>query len=182
VQAIDDLPFNQLVQRFDEARSRDYEALLKDLSKMQQQKSLNGIRLSSVRRRFEEISAIDFFHCALRKRAEELIARATLGKDTKTLTPAPRTRSARKAEFQNKTWVTRHRPGIDRASSTWLIKKFIDHDAKFAFAKSAAELPNAIPFDMFEGAGFSHIGDHCTFETLVTTSKSAIRRCASSPR
>jgi hypothetical protein len=169
VQAIDDLPFNKLVQRFDEARSRDYEALLKDLSRMQKQKTLTGIRLSSIRRRFDEITAIDFFHCALRKRAEELIVQAVLGK--KAPTPAARMRSARKAEFQNRTWVTRHRPGIDRASSAWLIKRFIDHAAKFAFADSAAELPNAIPFDMFEGAGFSHVGDHCTFETLCNDFK-----------
>ncbi len=166
VQAIDDLPFEKLVQRFDEARSRDYHALMIEISRMQKQKTWNGIQVSSVRRRFEEITAIDFFNCALQKHTEELLLRATLARDTKPSTRPERTRSAKKAEFNNKVWITRPRPGIDRVSSAWLIKSFIDRAATFAFSDRAAEVPDAIPFDMFEGSGFSHVGDDCTFETL----------------
>jgi hypothetical protein len=168
VQTIDNLPFEELVQRFDEARSRDYQALLKDLSRMQKQKTLNGIRLSGIRRRFEEITAIDFFDCALRKQAEELLVRATLGAETKSVIHSQPKRTDKKTEFQNKTWVTRPRPGIDRVSSAWLINSFIDPAAKFAFAHKATDLPRAIPFDMFEAGGFSHVGDKCTFEVLRT--------------
>jgi hypothetical protein len=46
------------------------------------------------------------------------------------------------------------------------IRKFIDSDAKFVFANSPSETPEAIPYDMFE-VEFSHHGDRCTFETLI---------------
>ena len=166
VQAIDDLPFEKLVQRFDEARSQDYQALMKEISRMQKQKTWNGIQMTSVRRHFEEITAVDFFNCALRKRTEELLVSAERARGTQSLPGREPARIAKKAEFQNKTWVTRPRPGIDRVSSAWLIRRFIDPAATFAFSDRASEVPNAIPFDMFEQGGFSHVGDDCTFESL----------------
>ena len=51
-------------------------------------------------------------------------------------------------------------------ASAWLIRRFIDPDARFGFAGDRAVVPDrAVPFDMF-GADFSHQGDGCTFETL----------------
>jgi len=61
--------------------------------------------------------------------------------------------------------VTRPRPGVDRVTSAWLIRKFIDQKAKFAFAPEDKKPPKAVPFDMYEG-GFGHRGEDCTFETL----------------
>ena len=51
-------------------------------------------------------------------------------------------------------------------SSAWLIARFIDAKPKFIFGTNAAAHRAAIPFDMFQGAGFGHEGDRCTFETL----------------
>ena len=62
--------------------------------------------------------------------------------------------------------MTRPRPGIDRAGSAWLIRKFIDPKAKFVFGSEPSAHPRALPFDMAE-VEFSHHGDDCTFETLV---------------
>jgi hypothetical protein len=62
--------------------------------------------------------------------------------------------------------MTRHRPGIDRCASAWLIQRFIDPNAKFAFANDPKQVPDAVPFDMFGSAGFGHRGTDCTFETL----------------
>jgi len=64
------------------------------------------------------------------------------------------------------TWVTRPRPHIDRIASAWLIKRFCDPDAKFAFADAADAARKGIPFDVL-GADFGHHGEDCTFETLV---------------
>ena len=85
------------------------------------------------------------------------------------LTPKARTPSQPKLaakEFQGKTWLTRPRPGIDRAGSAWLIRKFIDPKAKFAFGNDPSRPAGVLPFDMAD-AEFSHHGDDCTFETLV---------------
>lgn len=69
--------------------------------------------------------------------------------------------------YRRRIWVTRPRPGVDRLACAWLIQRFIDPAARFAFADLEAEyVPRRqIPFDMY-GAEFGHHGDHCTFETL----------------
>ena len=70
------------------------------------------------------------------------------------------------AAYRNRVWVTRARPGVDRVTSAWLIRRFIDPKAKFAFAVENQKLPDGVPFDMYEG-GFGHRGEDCTFETLL---------------
>jgi len=51
-------------------------------------------------------------------------------------------------------------------ASAWLIRRFIDPDARFAFADDPASVPkDGVPFDMF-GVELSHRGNRCTFETL----------------
>jgi hypothetical protein len=53
-------------------------------------------------------------------------------------------------------------------ASAWLIRRFIDPQARFAFAADPRSLPDSsVPFDMF-GVEFSHQGDNCTFETLCS--------------
>ena len=67
-------------------------------------------------------------------------------------------------DFVKRRWVTRPRPGVDRMASAWLIRRFVDPKATFAFA----DKPSAsdVPFDMYSGE-FSHQGTSCTFEVLV---------------
>ena len=51
-------------------------------------------------------------------------------------------------------------------ASAWLIRRFIDPQARFGFAADRQAVPeDGVPFDMF-GVDFSHQGDGCTFETL----------------
>lgn len=69
-------------------------------------------------------------------------------------------------DFQKKVWTTRQQIHIDRICSAWLIRRFIDAEAKFVFAPEFALPKNAIPFDVL-GAEFSHHGEDCTFETLL---------------
>ncbi len=64
-------------------------------------------------------------------------------------------------------WATRAGIHIDRASSAWLIRRFIDPDAVFEFVGDlVAVTPGAVPFDM-RGVEFGHHGHDCTFETLL---------------
>src|SRR5260370_41471 len=71
-----------------------------------------------------------------------------------------------KADYQNRIWITRPRPGIDRVSTAWLIKRFIDSKAIFVFDSNSKSHPEAVPFDMYQAGGFGHEGEKCTFETL----------------
>ena len=61
------------------------------------------------------------------------------------------------------TWVTRPDIHVDRIASAWLIKRFIDPKARFAFG---AAREGAVSFDMFDGE-YTHDGDRCTFEVLL---------------
>src|SRR5262249_36970967 len=70
------------------------------------------------------------------------------------------------ARYAKRTWITRPRPGVDRMSSAWLIRRFIDPKARFAFAATPPASATTVPFDMC-GARFSHTGHGCTYETLV---------------
>ena len=68
-------------------------------------------------------------------------------------------------------WVTKHRPKIDRIACPWLIRRFVDRDARFLFVSPAEVLAvadkfNATPFDM-DDVFWSHRGDHCTFDTML---------------
>ena len=159
VNAIDDQPPMQLRQKFTEARSQDYEELLRELRKKTAKRGAGD--LARLRRRFQQIVAIDFFNSPLRSRVESVLNSAD-GLSQGSSMPRAKARK----EYLNRTWITRHRPGIDRVSSAWLIRKFIDAHPRFAFGDDAAEVPDAVPFDMFQAGGFGHRGDDCTFETL----------------
>jgi hypothetical protein len=65
-------------------------------------------------------------------------------------------------------WVTRRDVHVDRIASAWLIKTFIDPDARFRFVPSRGyrPRPGEIRFDMYQ-AEYTHEGDRCTFETLL---------------
>jgi rhodanese-related sulfurtransferase len=68
-------------------------------------------------------------------------------------------------------WVTRRRPKIDRVACPWLIRRFLDAEARFLYVDSpevpaVAKESGAIPFDI-EGIELSHDGARCTFDTML---------------
>jgi rhodanese-related sulfurtransferase len=68
-------------------------------------------------------------------------------------------------------WVTRRRPKIDRMACPWLIRRFIDPDARFLFVDppevpAVARETGAIPFDI-DGVELSHEGERCSFDTIL---------------
>jgi rhodanese-related sulfurtransferase len=70
-------------------------------------------------------------------------------------------------------WVTRARPKVDRIACPWLIRRFVDPDARFLFVApgdvpAVAAQQRAEPFDIAHDEVFwSHRGEHCTFDTMV---------------
>jgi hypothetical protein len=76
-------------------------------------------------------------------------------------------RRADRARYQRRVWATRKSPWVDRLASAWLIKRFIDRDARFAWLERPSELPKkAVGFD-FDGAEFTHVKERVTFEVLM---------------
>jgi hypothetical protein len=173
---IDGTADQELIDTFKRARQDDYLALARDveaiLKKAIARRRGRGQRAPAMRRlsglfrqRLSSIESIDFFASAGRDRVISLIER--LGNEAGAATTArARNDKAGSDHYRGRLWVTRPRPGVDRMASAWLIRRFIDQAAVFAFAADRTSVSaDALPFDMF-GVEFTHRDDHCTFETL----------------
>ena len=169
VAGIEGMANTQIVQMFNDARAAEYKEVNEAC-----RAAIAGRKMMKVgdlatefgrqQRRFREIKEVDYFKSAAGGDAEMVLARME-----KLLSPHVRPPSQPRlaaADFRGRTWLTRPRPGIDRAGSAWLIRKLIDPKAKFVFAMEPTRHPGALPFDMAD-VEFSHHGDDCTFETLV---------------
>jgi hypothetical protein len=123
-----------------------------------------------LKRRFDAVTAIDFFRAAGRGTVEGLIAGIESRLAPVARPPATRGASLKPADYSGRVWVTRRGVHVDRMACAWLIRHFVDADARFKFVggKTYAPAAGEIRFDMFE-AEFTHEGDRCTFEVLADT-------------
>jgi hypothetical protein len=165
VREIEGLPNEKLIERFNKVREREYAALTKALRGMtagrKTRKEDFAAKVERIRRQFREVREVDFFNSPHAQDVELLLAKLERG--------APAKGALAKVDpkiYRRRTWLTRPRPEIDRVGSAWLIRKFIDPDAKFVFARNVSAKRDAVSFDMVE-AEFSHHGEDCTFETLI---------------
>jgi hypothetical protein len=162
VQSIDNYSTPQLRRKFTEARGRDYQVLLREIRKASTS-SAASTRATRMRQRFQEIASIDFFGSPFREQVERAVNALERPKSEEFHFEIGR---ISRAAYRNRAWVTRPRPGIDRVTSAWLIRKLIDPKARFVFANEGKKPANAVPYDMYEG-GFAHRGEDCTFEALL---------------
>jgi hypothetical protein len=171
-----------LIEEFRRARQDLYEELGRDVEQALKRSAIarrpKGTRAPALRRlvdifreRLVAAEKIDFFGSAGRDRVLTLLRQLQDRIGGTGGQPAPSERgdhSGRKTSFQGRLWITRPRPGVDRMASAWLIRLFIDRQARFGFAADRDSVPDhGVPFDMF-GVEFSHQGDGCTFETLCS--------------
>jgi len=56
---------------------------------------------------------------------------------------------------------------MDRTACIWLIRRFLDPEASFAFFGDPAEAPEGAELFDVVGARLSHRGDDCSFETFL---------------
>jgi hypothetical protein len=114
-----------------------------------------------LKRRLALVTGVDHFEAQGRADAEAAIMALEQKKAGADHAESP------EGGMQGRTWVTRVGVHVDRISSAWLIKTFIDREARFRFVAPKGYRPDAgeLRFDMFEGE-FTHDGDRCTFETL----------------
>jgi hypothetical protein len=72
-------------------------------------------------------------------------------------------------DYQGRLWATRRRLWVDRVASAWLIRRFIDREARFQWLARPSDCPRkALGFD-FDGAAFTHVGERVTFEVLIAS-------------
>lgn len=69
------------------------------------------------------------------------------------------------------TWVTRERPKIDRIACPWLIRRFVNAEARILYVPTervfeTAHTEGGVAFDI-PGAPFSHVGELCSFDAFL---------------
>ncbi len=156
----------ELIESFRRERQTAYAALAGELQKIGPRKaaSLSARDLARFQQRFQAIERVDFFGSAGRDRVASLLGSL---ESRSSSSPKPAADDDHAANYQARLWVTRPRPGVDRMSSAWLIRRFIDPQASFDFVADAARAPReSVAFDMY-GTGIGHKGGMCTFEHLV---------------
>lgn len=165
----------ELVRTFRKEREADYAGLeVQAREALSELKSRSGVlppeaelasRLGRLKKRLEEIGRIDFFAAEGRSRA--VAALRTLEEKLQPARPRP-ARPAKHADLQGRTWVTRRGIKVDRIASAWFVRRFLDKNARFRFVDAKGETaPGEIRFDMVPG-DFTHEGNRCTFETLLS--------------
>jgi len=131
-------------------------------------------RLAGVRRELEGIAATDFFPGNARAQVEAALADAEHALNVQFAPDEPHTVQAviprrQVANYQGRTWATRRHLWVDRVASAWLIRCFIDPQARFLWLADPADCPpDALGFD-FDGATFTHVGPRVSFEVLAAS-------------
>jgi len=127
-----------------------------------------------LRKAFASLVEIDFFPGLAQQQADQALQELELA-CARALSPdephamAVAIAQLHAADYQGRTWATRQRPWVDRLASAWLIRRFIDPQARILWLASPGDCPaNALGFD-FDGATFSHVGSRVTFEVLATS-------------
>ena len=175
VEGLSDAAVEQL---FNAAREADYGALAREALKLRQGLARRGKRsadtpertaatLLRLRKRVAEVVAMDFFGANGRGIVAGHLAAVEAGLRPSTPEAQEHVVSAA-ADVRGRTWVTRSGIQVDRMASAWLIRRFIDPEARFKFAPGREYVPEPgeLRFDMFE-AEFTHEGEQCTFEVLI---------------
>ena len=160
-------------------RGADYGSLVKRIENAKSSLARLGSRRAQTEiRRLEKalgrLSAIDFFAGEAKAQAQGALSALKAAYQSMFAGGEPRfsrrtLRHVDTARYRKRVWATRKSPWVDRLASGWLIRRFIDRDAKFAWIARPSECPKkAVGYD-FDGAEFTHVGNRVTFEVLVNS-------------
>ncbi len=160
-------------------RGNEYAAFAAKVSEAKASLARLGARraqtsIRRLERAFQRLSAIDFFSGEARSQAAAALAELKASYASVYAGGEPRfskraLRPHERTRFQKRVWATRKDLWVDRLASAWLIKRFIDRDAKFVWISRPSECPKkALGFD-YDGADFTHVKKLVTFEVLMTS-------------
>ena len=175
---VDGLKDAEVRAMFDAARDEDYEEITKearaltaelDAANGQKDRAEPRAQVKRMRKRFTDISAIDFFGSTGRLGAGSLLTALENRLAEEKVMTEERTPPQEAMRLTGRTWVTRTGVYVDRIACAWSIRRFIDPSATIRFAPGKGYEPKEgeLRFDMFEGE-FTHEGDRCSFEVLLS--------------
>ncbi len=182
-------PFSEkeLVDLFNRQSDRNYQQLNERLDRLQQKitRKTNSISikeltagLNRLQRELYSIKKTDFFCSKQGIKSEKQIQNLkneidrlmTAEKKQIPVADSRRRISLReRKDYQQKIWVTRKNPFVDRMACAWLIKSFIDSRPTFVFIDEDHPLPvdeAQVSYDITRG-DFTHVNELCTFEVML---------------
>ena len=168
----------EIIAIFDAAREEQYRAIAEEIrafaARFERKRDPPSAEETATQHarfhgRISAVEAIDFFQANGREQVRALLRELeprNISVDTLGAEPAVQTEKL--ASLKGRTWVTRANVHVDRMASAWLIRRWVDPDAKFKWVADRHYRPEAseIRFDMYQ-AEFTHEGDQCTFEVLL---------------
>jgi hypothetical protein len=159
------MPDEQVMSAFSRSRDADYLVLEEEIRACLEKEARHESEMRKFARRLEALRAIDFFPSGRGEVVERLLAEAS----KPALAPPAPLPLLDVAEYRGKTWITRANPYVDRLASFWLVRRFIDPEARVAFLGPEAPFTprdGQVGFDMADVA-FTHVKGRITFETLA---------------
>jgi hypothetical protein len=156
-------------------RSEEYGAIVRQLTAAKASLQRLGKRKADTlvqrsRRALEGLVETDFYPGQARLQADA--AMSALEHAAQALssgephTSRKKVRQLDPANYRGRTWATRKDLWVDRLASVWLIRRFIDKNARFSWVDRPRDRPKgSVGFD-FDGAEFTHLGNRVTFEVL----------------
>ena len=156
-----------IVAAFRGARASNYAEIAEE-ARIVSRDSADAV-LARLTRRLATVASIDHLESPARADAELAIEAARERVQSATARNASPA-AVNTDTVRGRTWITRKGVFVDRIASAWLIRRFIDPEARFAFVSAARyrPQPGEVRFDMFE-AEYTHEGDRCTFEVLLAS-------------
>jgi hypothetical protein len=176
---VDGITDDQVEELFQAARTADYRHIAEDARRLAGTLPAKGkvkrqpipqvdSEIARLKKRLDEVAAVDFFGAPGREAASGLVSGIEThlrgGESPSSFESGNNIRE----NLRGKVWVTRKGIHVDRMATAWLIRRFIDPEAKIKFvpAKGYKPLAGELRFDMFE-AEFTHEGDRCSLEVLL---------------
>lgn len=160
-------------------RSAEYATLLAEVGKVRRALSADTVQdtlrqARRLRKSFTALEAIDFFPGESRRQVDAALqdmerACASVMSPEEPHQVVGTIELRHPFDYQGRVWATRRRPWVDRLATAWLIRRFIDHEARILWLERPQDCPDeALGFD-FDGATFSHVGSRVTFEVVAAS-------------
>ncbi|MGJ7516217.1 chromate resistance protein ChrB domain-containing protein [Pseudomonas baetica] len=160
-------------------RSDDYSKLRAEIEECRGQLNPENAlattkQIRKLRKSYDQLSSIDYFPGKPKQQLDSALQALETAVSRALSADEPHSRdqlmtALNRDDYQGRVWATRKRPWVDRLACAWLIRRFIDSQARILWLNSPADCPaDALGFD-FDEATFSHVGDRVTFEILLAS-------------
>jgi hypothetical protein len=153
-------------------RSRRYEDLVKTIESLSvgfghsDPSALSRV-LHKQRNEFDSIAALDFFPTDAQQKARQALAHAEEQVRKLLFTGHARAALDAQEKLQRRTWVSRKPLWADRLACAWLIRRFVDPEARVLWLDKGQAMPaDALGFG-FDGAHFMNSETRVTYEEML---------------